>query len=261
MAIKKGAPRTQVLGVGRDASRLRLARDMGAVDDFAIDGVDALRQCDLVVLATPVEHIISTLETLGDRLSPGTVVTDAGSTKRQICHSAWDRLPASMEFIGGHPVAGRELTGVENSLSDLFKNAAYVICPRPGVGSENLARLESLIGLMGARSVIMTAEDHDKAIARVSHLPQLLSTALADASSSWEIKVSGSGLRDMLRLAGSSYSVWGGILESNADNIDLALEEFILRLQQMREALRDGRLADTFDRARECCRKLQSPGL
>lgn len=261
LAIKKGAPRTQVLGVGRNAVRLKLARDMGAVDDFVSDGMDVLRQCDLVFLATPVEQIVSTLETLGDRLSPGTVVTDAGSTKRRICHSAWDRLPPSVEFIGGHPVAGRELTGVENSLPELFENAAYVLCPRPGAESENLARLEALIGLMGARSVIMTAEDHDRAIARVSHLPQLLSTALADAAISWEIKISGSGLRDMLRLAGSSYSVWGGILESNADNIDLALEEFILRLKQMQGALRDGRLADTFDRARECWRKLQSSNL
>ncbi len=258
LAIKKAAPRVHVLGIGRDATRLKVARDMGAVDDFAVDDANVLRHCDLVILATPVEHILSTLETLGERLAPGAVVTDAGSTKRRICHLAWNRLPPSVEFIGGHPVAGREVTGVENSLPGLFKNAAYVLCPRPGAVARNLSRLEFFVGLTGARPVVMTAEDHDGAIARVSHLPQLLSTALADAANSWEMRISGSGLRDMLRLAGSSYSIWKGILDSNADNIDLALEDFIRRLQEMQGALRDGRLSSTFDRARECCRKLQS---
>ncbi len=258
LAIKERAPQVQVLGIGRDAARLKQACDMGAVDDFVIDSADALRRCDLVVLATPIEHILSTLESIGDRLSPGTVVTDAGSTKRRICCLAWDRLPASVEFIGGHPVAGRELTGVGNSLPGLFRNAAYILCPQPGAASENLVRLESLVGLTGARSVIMSPEDHDKAMARVSHLPQLLSTALADAANSWELQISGTGLRDMLRLAGSSYSVWSSILDSNADHIELALEEFISYLQEMQGALRDGKLSDTFDRARECCRKLRS---
>jgi prephenate dehydrogenase len=255
MGIKRAAPRTRVLGLGRDAARLGRAREMGAIDAFELDGLQALRDCDLVILATPIEHILRVLESLGNYLAPGAVVTDAGSTKRRICSLAWDRLPSTVEFIGGHPVAGREVTGVENSLSTLFENAPYVLCPGPRSAPENLSRLRSLVGLLGARPVIMTPDDHDRAIARVSHLPQLLSTVLANFTDVKDAEIAGSGLRDMLRLAGSSYSVWKGIFDTNPDNIESALEDFVRHLQAARGGLRDGSLSAHFENAQARYRK------
>jgi prephenate dehydrogenase len=259
LAIKKSVPQTRVLGLGRDEARLRLAKEMGAVDEFNTDHERTLRFCDLVILATPVEHVLSTLETLGGFLAPGTVVTDAGSTKRKICRLAWACLPKAVQFIGGHPIAGREVTGVENSLAGLFEKAPYVLCPQPGIAPDNFARLKSLVEALGAHAVVMTPEDHDRAIARVSHMPQLLSTALANITDFRDVEISGSGLRDMLRLAGSSYSVWKGILTTNADNIELALEDFIKHLQAVQTYLRAERLSEEFERAQECYQRIKPP--
>jgi prephenate dehydrogenase len=251
LAVKRALPHVQILGVGRDPKRLDLARKMGAIDDFEPMGGPGLRSCDLVVLATPVEHILEILESIGKDLSPNTLVTDAGSTKRTICQLAWAKLPDSVEFVGGHPVAGREVTGVENSLPDLFSGAPWVLCRRPQASQGNLDRLRAFVERLGARPVTMTPEDHDKSIAWVSHLPQLLSTALANTTDGKGTAIAGSGLRDMLRLAGSSYSVWRGILNTNADNVDSALAEYIEHLEAVRRELKKGSLSVEFDRAVE----------
>jgi prephenate dehydrogenase len=256
LALKGRYPQMHIRGVGRNLQRLEMARTMGCIDDFEPDFRKALGDRDLVVLATPVEHILQTLETLGEYLGAGAVVTDVGSTKRSICQTAWRRLPSSIEFVGGHPVAGREVTGVESSVPDLFQGAPYVLCPpRAGTRSEVLKRLGLIVEAVGARVLIMEAEDHDRIIAWTSHLPQLVSTALANVASAVEAPenslatVSGSGFRDGLRLAGSPYSVWRGIIETNDDNIDLALAAFIRELETMRSDLKQKRMGQHFDRA------------
>jgi len=132
LALKRIDSAVRIHGIGRDVENLKIAQHMGAVDSYAVGPDKSLNNCDLVILATPVEQIRASLQTLGDRLSSGTLVTDVGSTKRSICEQAWNCLPSSVEFIGGHPVAGREVSGVENSLANLFEHAPYVLCPRPG---------------------------------------------------------------------------------------------------------------------------------
>ena len=258
LAVKRSGPRVRVLGVGRDPERLRIARHMGVVDNWQAEQTADLHECDLVVLATPVEHILATLETLGGRLQPGTVVTDVGSTKRRICAEAWAHLPSSVEFIGGHPVAGREHAGVENSIVSLFANAPYVLCPRPGAAPDNLQRLRALVERLGAHPWIMSPEEHDHAIARLSHIPQLLSTALASLSGKENLEISGSGFRDMIRLAGSPYSVWKSILETNQDNVDRVLGELIDYLERMRSALRKGDLSAEFAQAVEVYERVKA---
>ena len=255
LALKKRYPRMHIRGVGRNPERLKMARTMGCLDDSEVDLKIALEDRDLVVLATPVEHILQTLETLGEYLAPGTVVTDVGSTKRAICRTARRQLPSSVEFVGGHPVAGREVAGVESSLPDLFQGASYVLCPQTGTGPEVLKRLGLIVEGVGARAIVMDAEEHDRIIAWTSHLPQLVSTALANVASAVEApeerlaSVSGSGFRDGLRLAGSPYTVWGGIIETNEDNIDLALAAITRELDTMRRDLKQQRMSQHFDRA------------
>jgi len=254
LALKRIDSAVRIHGIGRDVENLKIAQHMGAVDSYAVGPDKSLNNCDLVILATPVEQIRASLQTLGDRLSSGTLVTDVGSTKRSICEQAWNCLPSSVEFIGGHPVAGREVSGVENSLANLFEHAPYVLCPRPGCATENLSRIRSLVEQIGAQPFIMEPAEHDQAITWVSHLPQLLSTALANVTGKKGTEIAGSGFRDMIRLAASPYSMWKGIVESNADNIDSALQSFIERLERMRRELRDGRLSEEFERAAVFCR-------
>ncbi len=256
-ALSRVLPDARITGVGRDEARLKLAVRMGAIHDFSLDPPAAFPEFDLVIFATPVENIIGSLQKCACCFSPGTLVTDAGSTKRAICRAAWENFPPTVEFIGGHPIAGREVAGVENCLPDLFKNAPYVICPAPGGESQGLERLKVIVQRIGARPVLMPPEDHDRAIARVSHLPQLVSTALATLTRMEDLEISGSGLRDMLRLAGSGFDVWRGILDTNSDNIDSALDEMIRCLHQFRERLAAGGLAEEFDRAQECYSKVR----
>ncbi len=256
LAFKRFNPSLRILGIGRDPGRLKTARRLGAIDFWQIESGADFSGCDLIILATPVEHILSTLRTLGARLHPGSVVTDVGSTKRRICAEAWRYLPPDVEFIGGHPIAGREVAGVENCVEDLFKGAPYVICPRPGVPPRNLRRLRTLVTGSGARAWVLSPEEHDRTIAQLSHLPQLLSTALAHVSGKEKLGLAGGGFRDMTRLAGSSYAVWKSILATNADNIGRALDEFIEHLQRMRSDLKSADLSEEFSRAAQVRRRL-----
>ncbi len=256
LALKRFNPPPYILGVGRNSERLETARRMGAIDDWRFEAGAGLDDCDLIVLATPVEHILSILPTLGGRVQPGCVVTDVGSTTLRICAEAWKRLPPGVHFIGGHPIAGKEVAGVENCVENLFEGAPYVLCPRPDGSEKNLLGLQHLVESLGAHPCIMGAEEHDRAIAALSHLPQLLSTALANVSGKERLELAGSGLRDMTRLAGSPYAVWESILATNRENIARALDELIEHLQHVRSALERGNLAEEFAGALEIYKKL-----
>src|SRR5262245_27299646 len=210
LALRRRFPGTHVRGLGRDPARLESARTLGAVDDFATEPVRALRDRALVVLATPIEHILASLGGIAELLSPGTVVTDVGSTKRAICERAEQRLPHGIAFIGGHPLAGKEVGGIEQADAALFEGAPWVLCPRPDSAAP-LARLRAMVEALGARPIELDPEQHDRRVAWISHLPQLLSTALALAvdgaaeDSEGLHRLAGTGFRDMVRLAGSPY--------------------------------------------------------
>jgi prephenate dehydrogenase len=254
LALKRCCPSIHILGVGRDPKRLETALEMRAIDRWQTEDKADFRDCDLIVLATPVEHILLRLGTLGAHLRPGVVVTDVGSTKRHICAEAWNRLPPGVEFIGGHPIAGREVAGVENCLAGLFEGAPYVLCPKPGASAGSLPHLGCLVEELGASVWVMSPEEHDRSIARLSHIPQLLSVALASLNSTERLGIAGSGFRSMTRLAGSPYSVWESILETNSDNIDQGLGELIAHLGTVREALRNRSLSGEFARAQDVYR-------
>lgn len=249
-ALRKADHRIKILGIGRDRARLEVALRMKTVSEITTDLSAAIKDCDLVVLATPVERILELLAEISSYVSPGAVVTDVGSTKRRICDEAVKQLPASVEFIGAHPVAGKEVAGVENSSADLFRHTPYVLCPRAEAGPENLEKLRLMAESVGARPVVMSADEHDRTMAWLSHIPQLVSTALANLGGRERTEISGSGFRDMTRLAASPYSVWKAIIDTNSDNIDFALKVLILHLEKMRAGLKGGGfLPEEFEKA------------
>jgi prephenate dehydrogenase len=259
-ALRRAFPGVHVRGIGRSGARLELAVARGAVDDFRLEGAGGLADRDLVVLATPIEQILARLDSLGPDLAPGAVVTDLGSTKRAICARAAAALPSSVTFVGGHPLAGKEVTGVEHSDPDLFAGAPWVLCPaeqpaEAGAAPE-LDRLRAVVEAVGARPIVCAPAAHDAAVGWISHLPQLLSTTLAGTLPDSGIPLdelldlAGSGFRDMVRLAGSSFDVWRGILETNADEVDRALAAVVAQLEETRRDLRAGGLEARFDRAR-----------
>jgi prephenate dehydrogenase len=226
----------------------RLAVERGVVDAVE-ESFDRGQVCDadLIYLAAPIGGIIDFLRTNSDRIKSGAIVTDAGSTKVEICRAAERHLPAGVTFIGGHPMAGGENTGVQYARADLFEHATYALMIGQGIDETEFNRLRSIVESIGARILLTNPETHDAAVALISHLPQLVASALAallDPERDLEIAdpalaraLAANGWRDMTRLAGSAWSVWRDICLTNQPNISNALGSLIAELQSLKDAL------------------------
>jgi prephenate dehydrogenase len=231
----------------------------GAIDRGDTDVRQAAQDCDVVVLATPIGGVLSTFEKLAPTLPSSALVTDTGSTKLQFAERA--RLAfgaeAGTRVLPGHPMAGKEHGGIENADADLFRDAVWLITP---IGAdqpyterqrEYIALLESI----GARVVAMDVERHDRLCAWISHLPQMIATALAstlrdELGEDEAIKeIGGRALREMTRIASSPYSMWRDIALTNSQNIDEALLRFEQQLAHLRENLRGPGLRELFESA------------
>jgi prephenate dehydrogenase len=224
-SIARGLTRAgwRVLGVDR-AGPLRAA---GAIAKGHTSLVDAARQADMVVLAAPPRANLALLRRLA-RLSPAPVVTDVGSVKGPICGEA--RRLGLTAFVGGHPMAGAERKGFAASRGDLFRGRAWVLVHERGA-ARPARRVRALVRALGARAVRMDAAEHDRAVAFVSHLPQLVSWALArvcgdDAVARRHLAVAGPGFADMTRLARSPRRLWAEILAQNRPQVTRALAAF-----------------------------------
>ena len=224
------------------------------------ESFDAGRLCeaDLVYLAAPVGAIVSFLRTRANSFKAGAMITDAGSTKREICRVALEALPSSVSFIGGHPMAGSHKTGLEYADADLFQGAPYaLVVDEARAESDSALRvIEGVVRSLGAMPVKLTAPVHDSVVARVSHAPQLLATALACVVArhltEGDLRLAGSGFSEMVRLAASRWSVWEDICRTNADEITFALDELISEIEAARSSLASGDfdgVGEAFDEA------------
>jgi prephenate dehydrogenase len=223
----------------------------GVIDE-ALPLAEAAGQSDVVYLAQPIIRILETLDVLDGAVRPGTLITDAGSTKRAIVERARETIKRG-RFVGGHPMAGKEARGVGAADANLFRTRPYVL-----TGTD--AELEGWIGKIGARLVKLDAAEHDRRVALVSHLPQLLSTALASliADHPEAAKVAGPAAADLTRLARSPYDIWRDIFSTNAEEIDLVLSDAIARLQTLREnLLSEADMQAAFARAAQAASQLR----
>lgn len=270
LGLKRAAYQGEIVGWDRKET-LEKAKQRGAIDRGTTELAEAMADADLVYLATPVVLILELLPQVGRHARPGALVTDSGSTKVRICRLAREVLPESLLFLGGHPLTGKEMQGIENAEAALFEGAKYVIVREPRTADSSLRPpAASSLGMteveqeflgwiekLGAEPLELDAETHDWALALVSHLPQLVSTALASAV--WDetdedglpISLAASGFRDMTRLAGSPYDVWRDICLTNADNLGRALERLEHALERVRTSLRSKELAEEFEKAQQ----------
>lgn len=244
--------------VGCDARALLAeAVSAGAIDEAAEDLPTAVRNADLVILATPVGVILDLLPRLKPIVSPLALVTDVGSTKRLICQRAREIFGEEPLFLGGHPLAGKERSGLENADARLLEDARYVLTPLSPdhLSDRRVKAFSSLLETLGARPFVTDASAHDRAIAYLSHLPQLLSSALASliaeqgAEDFLPLELAASGLRDTTRLAESPYGVWRDICLTNIENIRAALDSLIEKLEGMKLHLSDRELEREFTQA------------
>ena len=239
LAMRKAGFSGKIIGVS-SPSTVQKALSLGAIDE-ALPLAEAAAAADLVYLSQPISQILATL----DILETDALVTDAGSTKVVIC----DRARKLKRFVGGHPMAGKESRGVEHADADLFRGRPYVLTSRD-------PQLEAWIEGIGARLVLLEPAEHDRQVAFVSHLPQLLSTTLASVLAGKE-QVAGPAAADLTRLALSPYDIWRDIFATNAEPIDAALSAFIARLEEVRLQLRDSQVESLFSSAADSARALR----
>jgi prephenate dehydrogenase len=267
LALKNYGLAVRRIGFGR-ASTVARALAVDAVDEGTDDLGKAVREADLIILAAPVGAILECIPRLKDAASSKALVTDVGSTKRLICERARETLGDGLLFLGGHPLAGKERAGVENADAKLFTNARYVLTPLEEGHLEDprVKAFLSLVSAIGARPHIMDPARHDRAMAFLSHLPQLLSSALASliAEGGLEarlpVELAASGFRDVTRLADSPYSVWRDICLTNLENIQQALEALVEKLEFMKRHLSDHELEREFQQASKLREKLREAG-
>lgn len=251
LALKSAGFRGRIIGVSSPAS-VRAAVERGAVDEPAELAV-AVRQADLVYLAQPIQKILDLIPEVARHARPDALVTDAGSTKRRIVECAGRRLGES-QFLGGHPMAGKESRGAAAADADLFRDRPYFLTPaRPEMIDEpRIAGFMDWLVRTGAKPAVLSAGEHDRLVAATSHLPQMISTALASLlarqpDAALLAESGGPGLADMTRLALSSHDIWADILATNGDEISRLLEMAEIRLREIRTSLDDAKPA--FDEA------------
>jgi prephenate dehydrogenase len=247
--------RIAIVGCGLIGGSIALAvrQRLSGTDLITLDRGDEVApaaDADLIVLATPVGEIIGLLGALRPIVPPATLITDTGSTKTAIVAAA-----EGLRFIGGHPIAGAATGGRASARADLFDTRPWVLTPGADASPDDLERLRAFVQQLGATPHIAAADEHDRLFAFLSHLPQLVATALLDVVGSTVgaegLALSGTGLRDTTRLAGSPADIWRDILRTNGDSVTEAIDALIETLSRLRDD-RDGRaLEATFDRARQ----------
>ena len=260
LALRKKKFAGRIVGCDREGT-LERARMRGAIDDGTVDPAHALRGSQLVVLATPVLAICDLIDRIAPVLPAKALLTDVGSTKTAVVERALKVFGESADkrFLAGHPMAGKEMSGVDFADADLFHNAMWFLSPLPeqNLNEGLFAEFAGWIDAIGARIAMLPAEEHDRLCAWISHVPQMMSTALAAAlveefgAEAPLLAAGGRALREMTRISSSPYSMWRDVAISNRKNLEKALWQVEQRLAHIRENLATRQLADEFEQAHD----------
>jgi prephenate dehydrogenase len=261
LALRRAGFSGRILGVSSPAT-LQRAIDLRVIDDGA-PAREGAQAADLIYLSQPILRILEILPDLNGWVQPQALITDAGSTKSTIVATARSVI-SSCQFLGGHPMAGREQRGVEAAEASLFEGRPYVLTPQSQseLDTANARELLDWIARMGAFPVILDPQKHDRIVALTSHLPQLVSTGLAaflNGREEPQSRVFGPALLDSTRLALSSFDVWGDILATNRAPIQEALQAYIATLEELRQSLDSPAMRDHFERGAHFASEIRDP--
>jgi len=246
LALKERRLADRVAGYVRRAASVRECEETGAVDLATLDLRRAVADADLVVLCTPIAQMRSLMGRLAPMLRPGAVVTDVGSVKKSVVKELTPIVAkAGAHFIGSHPMAGSEKTGVTAARADLFKEAVCVITPEQGADRAAVRKVASLWKSVGCRVLRLTPEAHDQFVSRSSHLPhvvaaQLATLVLSPGNPRAQALLCANGFRDTTRIASGSPEMWRDIAIANKNNLVGALDSFVNGLAGFKQALKRG---------------------
>ncbi len=249
LVLKQQGLAKTVVGIGRSQANLALAVDMGAIDAFTSDPKAVVAESDCVILATPVETYLSHVKDWGGCLRPDTIVSDVGSVKGHLVLEMESQLPPSVHFIGAHPIAGKEKSGVAYADAKLFKGARCIVTPTPRTHPEALNAVWALWEAAGSMMISMDPHDHDWVLGAVSHLPHVAAFSLMHTLHGLQkngktdsldlLSFSGGGLRDTTRIAASSPEMWRDICLANRDNLLQMSDRYIGHLQEFQMVLQE----------------------
>lgn len=259
LALKRaGSDGVELVGYARRPETADRALQLGAIDRVEGSLASAVDKAALVILAIPTMSVKEILSQIGSHLPAGSVVTDVASTKVQVMKWAEESLPPGVSFVGGHPMAGKELSGIEVADADLFRGCTYCIVPGRGASDDAVQTIVDLVHKVGARHVFVNAAEHDQFVAGISHLPLILASALVMAttkSPQWSkmSEVAATGYQGATRLASQHPRMNRDICLTNGENIVSWIDDFAKELQRFRGLIAEGDLGleQAFDKARQ----------
>ena len=262
MILRRKQLASSVVGVGRRIENLKTAVNVGAIDRYVVDSKEAVKEADLVILATPVDTYERHLKEWASCLRPGAIVTDVGSVKGELVERSERQMPAGVHFVGGHPIAGKEKTGAAAGSEDLFIGRRCILTPTQQTNPQALELVQALWQETGAVVLTMDPQLHDKILGAVSHLPHAAAFALMTALVEIRMEVpgldlaghSGGGLRDTTRIAASSPEMWRDIFLWNRENVVACIRAYERSLGELRQLIQTGDAAGIekmLERAKE----------
>ena len=246
LALRRARLVNRIVGVGRRPEPLAMARQLGVIDEIATDWADALNGASMVLLAMPVGQMDAVAAAIAPHLAPGTIVTDAGSTKRDVIEAIYRHLGAHLAtVVPAHPIAGAEKSGPAAAQAELYRGRKVVVTPLPENTPEAVARVRNMWAACGAVLHEMSPQEHDRVFAAVSHLPHLLAFGLVHdlagrANAEQLFSYAASGFRDFTRVAGSHPEMWRDICLANRHSLLAELDAYLSELAYLRALLLDG---------------------
>jgi prephenate dehydrogenase len=264
LALRKHGFQGTITGIGRNTKNLSKAKKLGIIDQYTTDFSKGIKDADLIMLAVPVGQFETILKNIRLDLKKGAIVTDVGSVKSQIVKRLEPLMPKGVFFVGAHPIAGKECSGVTCASADLYENARCIITPGPATDKTALKKVISLWKKVGAQTMLMDPGEHDVIFSAVSHLPHVVAYALVNGILKVDKAIlhhGGKGLRDMTRIAKSPAELWRDICSHNKKNILRSLKMFSSSISHITKLIERSDwqgLEKEFIKAREARQPLES---
>jgi prephenate dehydrogenase len=240
LAVKKRKVAGEVVGVFRHADTMQRARKARAIDTATMDMLEGVKDADLVVIATPVSMIPCIVEAIAPVMRKGSIITDAGSAKGFVVREASKALSNGVKFVGSHPMAGSEKTGVNFASADLFKGATSIVTRTRYTDKAALLKIKRFWESLGSKVMVMDPDEHDRAVALVSHLPHLLAQELCLLQDKKSIACAAGGFKDTTRIAASDPMMWLDIFQANKKEVARAIDDMVNLLKHFKKAVESG---------------------
>ena len=253
LALKEAGAVGEVIGCGRGKPNLEKALELGVIDKFVREPLEAVRDADVVFLATPVKTLKTVTQQCLPGLKPGAIITDGGSVKGDVARAIEPLLPEGVYFVPGHPIAGTENSGAEAAFPSLYQGKRCILTPTENTDPQALELIEQMWRTVGSDVVRMSLEKHDKILAAISHLPHMVAYSLVNAVGSYDhyeeniLEYSAGGFRDFTRIASSDPTMWRDIAETNRDALLEMMEQFEKSLAELKADIAEGNGEKLFE--------------